>query len=286
MPFGRPRDGRRDARRSALCRAAPAHLAAAAFDASRAMPAHPGRSRDHGRTRPGRWPSAERALTDDKARAERRRRARGTRRAAHQSRDPPGVASRSFSLLWEIGGADIDPVLFTTPSAVAVAAVEMIRSGELWTYLWPSLVVLLYRLHARGRVRDRHRASAGALLGARRGAQRLHHLPLFDPIGRAGAADRAVGGLSSTTAKVIILFLFAFFPMVINTYQGVKAVDPKLIEVGRAFRCNESASSGRTSCMPAPLPFIVTGLAARARARPDRHGAGRPLHRRSPASAI
>ena len=39
-----------------------------------------------------------------------------------------------------------------------------------------------------------------------------------------------------TTAKVIILFMFAFFPMVINTYQGVKAVDPKLVEVGRAFR--------------------------------------------------
>ena len=42
-----------------------------------------------------------------------------------------------------------------------------------------------------------------------------------------------------TTAKVIILFLFAFFPMVINTYQGVKSVDPKLLEVGRAFRCSE-----------------------------------------------
>ena len=30
-----------------------------------------------------------------------------------------------------------------------------------------------------------------------------------------------------TTAKVIILFLFAFFPMAINTYQGVKNVDPE-----------------------------------------------------------
>jgi NitT/TauT family transport system permease protein len=43
-----------------------------------------------------------------------------------------------------------------------------------------------------------------------------------------------------TTAKVIILFLFAFFPMAINTYQGVKNVDPRLIEVGRAFRCSEA----------------------------------------------
>jgi NitT/TauT family transport system permease protein len=61
------------------------------------------------------------------------------------------------------------------------------------------------------------------------------------------------------TAKVIILFLFAFFPMVINTYQGVKAVDPKLIEVGRAFRCNEGQLWANI-VIPASLPFIVTGL--------------------------
>ena len=44
--------------------------------------------------------------------------------------------------LWQIFGAQVDPVLFTTPSKIAAAAVTMIASGELWTYLWPSLVVL------------------------------------------------------------------------------------------------------------------------------------------------
>jgi sulfonate transport system permease protein len=62
-----------------------------------------------------------------------------------------------------------------------------------------------------------------------------------------------------TTAKVIILFMFAFFPMVINTYQGVKAVDPKLLEVGRAFRCSERQLWANI-VIPASLPFIVTGL--------------------------
>jgi NitT/TauT family transport system permease protein len=62
-----------------------------------------------------------------------------------------------------------------------------------------------------------------------------------------------------TTAKVIILFIFAFFPMVINTYQGVKAVDPKLLEVGRAFRCSERQLWGNI-VLPASLPFIVTGI--------------------------
>ena len=62
-----------------------------------------------------------------------------------------------------------------------------------------------------------------------------------------------------TTAKVIILFLFAFFPMVINTYQGVKSVDPKLLEVGRAFRCSERQLWANI-VLPGALPFIVTGI--------------------------
>ena len=61
------------------------------------------------------------------------------------------------------------------------------------------------------------------------------------------------------TAKVVILFLFAFFPMAINTHQGVKNVDPKLIEVGRAFRASEW-QLWTNIVLPGALPFIVTGL--------------------------
>jgi NitT/TauT family transport system permease protein len=62
-----------------------------------------------------------------------------------------------------------------------------------------------------------------------------------------------------STAKIVILFLFAFFPLVINTYQGVKNVDSRLIEVGRAFRCSEQ-QLWTNIILPAALPFIVTGL--------------------------
>ena len=47
--------------------------------------------------------------------------------------------------------------------------------------------------------------------------------------------------------------------MAINTYQGVKNVDPRLIEVGRAFRCSERQLWANI-VLPAALPFIVTGL--------------------------
>ena len=200
---------------------------------------------------------AERALSDDRARAER---AAGARRAR---RTVLNLAIRVVSVavflaLWETVGRGIDPVLFTTPSAVATAAVDMIRSGELWNYLYPSLVVLFYGfllavifgigiglLLARFWVLD---VALSVYITFLYSIPSVALVPLI--VLWAGYEQ---------TAKVIILFLFAFFPMVINTYQGVKAVDPKLVEVGRAFRCNEGQLWGNI-VIPASLPFIVTGL--------------------------
>jgi sulfonate transport system permease protein len=200
---------------------------------------------------------AERALTDDKARAERAAGTRRTRRAILNLAIRL-VSVAVFLVLWEITGRGIDPVLFTTPSAVAVAAVEMIRSGELWTYLYPSLVVLLYGF------------TLAVIFGIGIGlllarywvldvALSVYITFLYSIPSVALVPLIVLWAGYEQTAKVIILFLFAFFPMVINTYQGVKAVDPKLIEVGRAFRCNEGQLWANI-VIPASLPFIVTGL--------------------------
>jgi sulfonate transport system permease protein len=160
--------------------------------------------------------------------------------------------------LWQYFGADVNPVLFTTPSAIASAAVTMIASGELWTYLWPSLVVLLIGL------------SAAALVGIATGlllarfwvldvAFGVYITFLYSTPTVALVPLIVLWAGFETTAKVIILFLFAFFPMTINTYQGVKNVDPRLIEVGRAFRCSER-QLWTNIVLPGALPFIVTGL--------------------------
>jgi NitT/TauT family transport system permease protein len=159
---------------------------------------------------------------------------------------------------WQIGAQQIDPVLFTPPSAVATAGLQMIASGELWSYLWPSLVVLAIGLAIS--------AVAGVAVGLL-----LARFWVLDV-----GLDMYITFLYSTptvalvplivlwvgfesTAKIVILFLFAFFPLVINTYQGVKNVDPRLIEVGRAFRCSER-QLWTNIVLPAALPFIVTGL--------------------------
>ena len=160
--------------------------------------------------------------------------------------------------LWQVAGANIDPVLFTTPSKVAVAAVDMVWSGELWAYLWPSLIVLAIGLALA--------ITFGTLIGL--ALARFHILDigltvyitfLYSIPSVALVPLIVLWAGYETTAKVIILFMFAFFPMVINTYQGVKAVDPKLLEVGRAFRCSERQVWSNI-VLPAALPFIVTGI--------------------------
>ena len=74
--------------------------------------------------------SAARAA-DDQARAERVAAAAPAPRRAAESRHPRRVAGDLPGALAD-RGANVDPVLFTTPAKVAVAAVGMIASGELW----------------------------------------------------------------------------------------------------------------------------------------------------------
>ncbi len=200
---------------------------------------------------------AHRELADDQARAERVAIAR-RRRAALQNFGIRMVSLAIFLGIWQIGAMNVDPVLFTSPWKVAVAAVGMIASGELWAGLWPSLLVLVMGLTLA--------IIFGTLLGL--ALARFHILDvgltvyitfLYSIPSVALVPLIVLWAGYETTAKVIILFLFAFFPMVINTYQGVKSVDVKLLEVGRAFRCSER-QLWTNIVLPGALPFIVTGI--------------------------
>lgn len=159
---------------------------------------------------------------------------------------------------WQIVGAHVDPVVFTTPTAVFAAAVDMIGSGELWTYLAPSLLVLLYGM------------LLASVVGIIVGLLLARYWMLDVALGPVITFLYSIPTVAlvplivmwagfDTGAKVIILFLFAFFPVAINTQQGVRNVDEKLLEVGRAFRCNERQLWANI-VLPAALPFIVTGL--------------------------
>ena len=159
---------------------------------------------------------------------------------------------------WEYFGRQTNPVLFTYPTAVASAAVKMIASGELWKYLSQSLIVLFAGLGLA--------AVFGIALGLIMARFWVVDLALDTYI----TALYSIPSVAlvpvlvlwfgfETTAKIAVVFLFTFFPIVINTYQGVKNVDDRLIEVGRAFRCSER-DLWTHIVLPGAVPFLVAGL--------------------------
>jgi NitT/TauT family transport system permease protein len=59
--------------------------------------------------------------------------------------------------------------------------------------------------------------------------------------------------------KVLVVFLFAVFPILYNTIEGARSIRPELIEVAHAFRSNEW-QLWRDVMIPYTLPFAMTGI--------------------------
>lgn len=60
-------------------------------------------------------------------------------------------------------------------------------------------------------------------------------------------------------AEVIVVFLFAVFPILINTYQGVRECDKNMLEVARSFRSPEWRI-WQDVLLPFALPYIAAGI--------------------------
>jgi ABC-type nitrate/sulfonate/bicarbonate transport system permease component len=161
-------------------------------------------------------------------------------------------------VVWELYGRSVNPILFTYPSAIAAAFGELVGNGELPAYLGQSLQVLVYGLLL----------AIGAGIPAGVLIARFRTVEL--------ATDVYVSALYSTPmvalvplivlwfgfkvpAKVVIVFLFMVFPVLINTEQGVKNVDRGLLEVARSF-CSTERRLWRDLILPSALPFIAAGV--------------------------
>src|SRR3954453_835608 len=59
--------------------------------------------------------------------------------------------------------------------------------------------------------------------------------------------------------KVLVVFLFAVFPILYNTVEGARSIKPELIEVAKSYRSSETAL-WREVMLPYTLPFAMTGV--------------------------
>jgi ABC-type nitrate/sulfonate/bicarbonate transport system permease component len=59
--------------------------------------------------------------------------------------------------------------------------------------------------------------------------------------------------------KVLVVFLFAVFPVLYNTVEGARSIKPELIEVAKSYRSSEW-SLWHEVILPYTLPYIMTGV--------------------------
>lgn len=60
-------------------------------------------------------------------------------------------------------------------------------------------------------------------------------------------------------SKIVVVFLVAVFPVLVNTQVGIEGADQRLIETARAFGANGRQIFTKV-LLPSAVPFIVAGL--------------------------
>jgi NitT/TauT family transport system permease protein len=168
------------------------------------------------------------------------------------------IALAVFLVAWHLASIPAGSLLLPSPIEVVPAFVDELRGGQLVSATLASLQVFAagYALAA----------VTGIALGV-----------LMGGMPRVGATlEVFANGLNATprvafipfiilwfglgpAAKIVVVWLMAMLPILINTYAGVQNTDPDLVEAARSF----GASRGqifRHILLPGALPYIVTGL--------------------------
>jgi ABC-type nitrate/sulfonate/bicarbonate transport system permease component len=163
-----------------------------------------------------------------------------------------------FLGVWEYFGRRIDPLFLAAPSAIAEAAVEMSKSGELWqallTTLYPFTVGMLISIFG------------GIVIGVAMAQWKLLEY-ILDPFVNAMYSIPRVAlvplimlwaGLG-VSSKIIILVSIAIFPVIINTFAGIRDVRHSMLEVGHAY-CATDTQIFFKIVVPSAVPFLMTGI--------------------------
>ncbi|WP_425530202.1 aliphatic sulfonate ABC transporter permease SsuC [Xanthomonas campestris] len=148
--------------------------------------------------------------------------------------------------------------ILPAPDAVLRAAGALVRSGELWQHLaisgWRAAVGLA--------IGGSIGLALGLLTGVSRVAERLldsslqmlrnvPHLALIPLVILWFGIDEG--------AKLFLVALGTFFPIYLNTYHGIRSVDPALVEMARNYGVR-GPQLFVDVLLPGALPSILVGL--------------------------
>lgn len=162
-------------------------------------------------------------------------------------------------LLWQLSAQFwIDSPNWPPLSAVAKSLVAGLASGELLGVFGSSLYLMLtgYTIGVVGAI------GLGLLMANVRLARVAFEpmVELLRPIPVPAIVPPLILLLGVDDAlKIFIVTFSAFFPVLVNTIGGVRAVDPVAINVARTLRVGRLRTIARV-VVPASLPYILAGM--------------------------
>ena len=159
---------------------------------------------------------------------------------------------------WSSALGWISPRVLPSPISVATAAWGLAESGELWRHVQVSAGRALLGLSIGG--------GLGLLLGLLTGSLRQAETLLDSTIQMV----RNIPPLAliplvilwfgiDEAAKLFLISVAVFFPIYINTFHGIRNVDPGLIEMGRTYGLSQWGLY-RHIILPGALSSILVGL--------------------------
>lgn len=161
--------------------------------------------------------------------------------------------------LWEVAGRRDSSGLFPPLSEVLTETWELLRSDALTDDVLPSVARALSGF-VLGSVVG---ILLGVVLGWWRALEPWTTAPLeflrAVPVPALVPLAVALWG-STDPMKIGIIALGAFWPVLLNTVDGIRRVDPGYIESARVYTSGSSLSILRRVVLPAATPQITTGL--------------------------
>lgn len=159
---------------------------------------------------------------------------------------------------WELYGHLGNPVLLPPASAVLLGLIDITFGGPLPAALFSSMQLLFLGFLTA--------LLLGTLLGILIGRYRLANR-VFGPWLNAMYATPDIALLPlillwfgfGMTGRVVVVFLAAFFPIMINTFAGVRDAPRDLLEVASSFGVDSEIGRLRKVILPAALPLIMAG---------------------------
>jgi NitT/TauT family transport system permease protein len=149
-------------------------------------------------------------------------------------------------------------LFFTTPADVAAAFWQLLSNGELERHFYVSALAFVAGLTLSIVVG----LPVGILMGRSKTLEAI-----LDPYVTAFNATPRIVFLPllilwfgiGIWSKIVVVFAGAVFPLLINTYAGVKNVDRVLVNVVKSFGANEWQLM-KVVVVPNSLPYIIAGL--------------------------